>query len=96
MARQEKQNPNPAQRRPIQVVGQPIEKLSDGEIANLYYEESELARELKVDVRTLRRWANLRCGPPRTMVGRRILYKKTSVLQWLIDREQRPPKRAAR
>jgi hypothetical protein len=58
-----------------------------------FYEEGELAGELHVTTRTLRRWAVLRVGPPRIAVGRRILYRKASVIEWLLAREQRPLRR---
>jgi hypothetical protein len=48
----------------------------------------ELAAELRRNVRTLDRWHALGTGPPRTRVGRKVLYKRTSVLKWLAAQEQ--------
>jgi hypothetical protein len=62
-----------------------------------YYEEITLATQLGVTTRTLRRWHNERIGPARTTFGgRKILYRKEAVIQWLLEREQRPLQRKAR
>jgi hypothetical protein len=52
--------------------------------------KEELATELRRNPRTLDRWAVLGDGPPRTRVGRRVLYRRTSVQKWLIAQEQSP------
>ncbi len=46
-----------------------------------------LAKDLKKSVRTLDRWHALRIGPPRTVIGRTILYRCESVSEWLRARE---------
>ncbi len=48
----------------------------------------QLARELGRWRRTLERWATLRLGPPRIVVGRMILYKLDSVRSWLLSKEK--------
>lgn len=64
----------------------PSEKLLDD-----FYRQQELAKELGVTKRTLQRWEELGTGPPMISIGRRTrLYKKSSLLKWLTDRE---PKR---
>lgn len=45
--------------------------------------KEELAAELRRNPRTLDRWHVLGMGPPRTHVGRKIFYKRTSVQKWL-------------
>ena len=50
----------------------------------------ELAAELGRNPRTLDRWDVLGMGPPRTRVGRTVLYRRTSVQKWLAAQE-RPP-----
>jgi hypothetical protein len=50
--------------------------------------KEELAAELRRNPRTLDRWQALGMGPPRTYVGRRILYRRTSVQRWLEAQEQ--------
>ena len=49
----------------------------------------ELAAELKR--RTLDRWDALGIGPPRTRVGRTVLYRRSSVQKWLSAQEQSHP-----
>ena len=53
-----------------------------------YLTKEELAAELRRNVRTLDRWAALDVGPPRTRIGRMILYRRTSVQKWLAEQEQ--------
>lgn len=48
----------------------------------------ELAAELGRHKRTLDRWGALGTGPPRTRVGRKVLYRRTSVQKWLAAQEQ--------
>jgi hypothetical protein len=61
-----------------------------------FYTDEELAQNLRVTTRTLRRWHDLRFGPPRTVLGRKILYRKESVIGWLIAREEKPLARRQR
>jgi hypothetical protein len=49
----------------------------------------ETAAELKVCERTLDRWRRLDEGPPITKLGRRTLYRRSSVQAWLRAREDR-------
>jgi hypothetical protein len=58
--------------------------------------EGEAARELGRCARTLKRWRDLREGPPFIRVGRQILYRRDAVRAWLLSHEQnvqpiRPP-----
>jgi hypothetical protein len=55
-----------------------------------YYEEPELAATLKNTTRTLRAWQAKGEGPPRTVIGKKIYYRKSSVMAWLLSREQKP------
>jgi hypothetical protein len=48
----------------------------------------ELAAELRRNPRTLDRWNVLGMGPPRTFVGRKILYRRASVQKWLAAQER--------
>ena len=61
-----------------------------------FFTEKQLAQELDVTTRTLRRWHNLRTGPPRTLIGPKIYYRKQSVFRWLVAREQEPLRRSRR
>ena len=56
-----------------------------------FFEKEELAQELNKTPRTLDRWDVLGIGPPRTRVGRKVLYRRTSVQKWLAAQEQSPP-----
>lgn len=62
-----------------------------------YLTRDELASELNVTKRTLIRWQNQPDGLPFIILGRRVLYRRASVLSWLQDRETRPnPRRGNR
>jgi hypothetical protein len=54
-----------------------------------YLTREELASELRRNPRTLDRWEVLGMGPPRTLVGRQVLYRRSSLLKWLAAQEQR-------
>lgn len=53
-----------------------------------YLGRAELALGLGKSTRTLDRWHTLRIGPPRVVIGRTILYRRQSVLEWLASREE--------
>ena len=57
-------------------------------ILSEFLTKEELAAELRRNVRTLDRWAALRLGPPRTCIGRTVLYRRTRVQKWLASQEQ--------
>jgi hypothetical protein len=44
--------------------------------------------QLAEEPRTLDRWEALGVGPPRTLVGRQVLYRRASVERWLAAQEQ--------
>jgi hypothetical protein len=56
-------------------------------ILSQFLTKEELAAELRRNPRTLDRWSVLGMGPPRTQVGRRVLYKRASVEKWLAAQE---------
>ena len=51
--------------------------------AKSYQSEEEFAAELGVQVSTLRRWHTLRTGPPRTKLGRKIVYDRELTAGWI-------------
>jgi hypothetical protein len=53
-----------------------------------YIRQVDLARQLSMSVRTLQRLAARRLGPPRTKVGRLIVYNIEHVRDWLSQQEQ--------
>jgi DNA-binding transcriptional MerR regulator len=57
-----------------------------------YLKPAELAAQLGITLRTLRRWEQKRIAPPRTAVERQIFYKVASVQAWMESREQRRKK----
>jgi hypothetical protein len=49
-----------------------------------YFEEADLAKELRVTVKTLRRWARENRGPARRQIsGNRVVYRRDLVREWL-------------
>lgn len=58
-----------------------------------YLSPDELTAQLGICGRTLARWHALGIAPPKTTVGRKIFYKRTSVTEWLADRESATPRR---
>ena len=44
----------------------------------------------QISERTADRWHTLRIGPPRVKCGRRVLYSKKAVLEWLTANVQAP------
>jgi hypothetical protein len=56
-------------------------------ILSEFLTREELAAELRRNPRTLDRWDVLRIGPPRTHVGRQVLYRRASVQKWLAAQE---------
>lgn len=56
-------------------------------IRDLYNSKVEQARELNVSTRTLDRWWAERRGPPRTKIGKQVMYRKDSTAKWLLSKE---------
>ena len=52
-----------------------------------YLSEQEFADQIGRTLRTVRRWHAYRQGPPRTQIGKKILYKRDSVSKWLTANE---------
>jgi hypothetical protein len=70
-----------------------LESLEQSDAAKLvigeYIKPEDLARELEISERSLARWHSLRTGPPRTTIGKVILYRRAAVTEWLRSREER-------
>jgi hypothetical protein len=62
--------------------------MSNEPILSEFLTKEELAEQLQRNPRTLDRWAVLSMGPPRTYVGRKVLYRRASVQKWLVAQEQ--------
>ncbi len=63
----------------------------DSPFPDAYFTRVGLAKRLGITVRTLDRWHVLRSGPPRTVLGRTILYRKEAVMEWLEEHEREEP-----
>lgn len=63
--------------------------ISDSILAD-FLTPDEAAAELEVSTRTLDRWRRLGEGPPLTKIGRRIYYRRPTLLVWLCSREAAP------
>lgn len=51
-----------------------------------YLTTSEVAELLKTPSNTLHKWRTRDYGPPAAKVGRRLLYRRTDVLEWVSSR----------
>jgi hypothetical protein len=54
------------------------------------FPEAETAEELNVSLRTLRKWRQLRVGPPYAKVGRQVHYSDEGRTAWLKANEVQP------
>ena len=62
--------------------GQPLNLLAD------WISREQLAGELGLACDTLARWEARQLGPPCTRIGRKVLYRRTSVESWIDAQEQ--------
>ncbi len=71
---------------------EPLSLLSD------WISREHLAEDLMLRPDTLSRWEARREGPPCMRIGRKVFYRRSSVEQWLLNREQSraPRQRRAR
>jgi hypothetical protein len=56
----------------------------------------ELGEELDVKPRTLKAWRIKGTGPAPTFVGKRVLYRRSTVAEWLASCERKPAERKPR
>jgi predicted DNA-binding transcriptional regulator AlpA len=52
-----------------------------------FIDKQSFCRELGINPRTADRWARLRTGPPRVKAGKKVLYRRAAVLEWLQRQE---------
>lgn len=64
-----------------------------GPLFSDYLTLAEMAHELGVSERTLTRWHSLRVGPPRTIIGRKILYHAPAARAWMAAQTEEVPQR---
>jgi len=55
-----------------------------------YIPEAQMAAELNLRPRTLRKWRAQGKGPPFIKIGRRVFYRDTSRAAWLQSQEIQP------
>jgi phage terminase Nu1 subunit (DNA packaging protein) len=67
----------------------PAAPTDDADLLEGWLNRSELAKELTLSVDTLQRWETRRMGPPCVRVGRKVLYRKEAVRDWLREQEAR-------
>jgi hypothetical protein len=63
--------------------------IEDSGLLDGWLNRAELAQELALSVDTLQRWETRRIGPPCVRVGRKVLYRKDAVREWLCEQEAR-------
>jgi Helix-turn-helix domain len=59
-------------------------------ILNEYLTKAELAAQLHRSIRSVDRWALSGDGPPYIRIGRRTLYRRAAVIEWLRGLEMAP------
>jgi predicted DNA-binding transcriptional regulator AlpA len=69
---------------------EPLNLLAD------WISREQLAGELGLTSDTLARWAARREGPPSTRIGRKSLYRRAAVQDWIRAQEQVHPVRKSR
>ena len=69
---------------------QPLNLLAD------WISREQLAQELGLTSDTLARWEARRLGPPCTRIGRKTLYRRASVHDWIRAQDQVHPVRKTR
>jgi hypothetical protein len=72
-----------------------METGTENNILSEYLTKAELAAQLHRSTRSVDRWTLTGYGPPCVRIGRRSLYRRESVLEWLRGLET-PPKPAGR
>jgi predicted DNA-binding transcriptional regulator AlpA len=58
-----------------------------------YLDQPVLARELGIATKTLDRWGKEGRGPAVTKIGRRVMYSRKAVTEWLAACERDPHRR---
>jgi hypothetical protein len=67
-------------------IGESIARPSGGLLGG-WISRTDLAQQLRVSEDTLRRWDVLRSGPPCIRAGRKVYYRRATVLEWLEEQE---------
>ena len=67
-----------------------MEPTTNDNILSEYLTKEELAAQLNRSTRSVDRWALTGDGPPCVRIGRRTLYRRAAVVEWLRGLEIRP------
>jgi hypothetical protein len=67
-----------------------METEPENSILSEYLTKAELATQLHRSIRSVDRWALNGGGPPYVRIGRRTLYRRAAVVEWLRGLETRP------
>ena len=67
-----------------------METTTNDNILSEYLTKQELAAQLNRSIRSVDRWALTGDGPPFVRIGRRTLYRRAAVVEWLRGLEIRP------
>lgn len=70
-----------------------MQQLANNGLLFNYMTPEQCAAELAIHRRTLDRWHNQRIGPPRVRVGRKVLYIREAVLDWIASSVEDPAPR---
>ena len=63
---------------------------SGNSILSEYLTKAELAAQLRRSTRSVDRWALTGYGPPHIRIGRRSLYRRAALVEWLRSLEITP------
>ena len=67
-----------------------METGTENSILSEYLTKAELAAQLHRSIRSVDRWALTGDGPPCVRIGRRTLYRRAAVVEWLRGLEVTP------
>ena len=62
----------------------------ENSILSEYLTKAELAAQLRRSIRSVDRWTLTGDGPPCVRIGRRSLYRRAAVVEWLRGLEIKP------
>jgi predicted DNA-binding transcriptional regulator AlpA len=64
-----------------------VSNYSTASLLSDYLDKHSFCAELGISERTADRWHVLRTGPPRTKAGKKVLYRKSAISEWLKGHE---------
>ncbi|PSH02715.1 MAG: hypothetical protein CXZ00_16015 [Acidobacteria bacterium] len=67
-----------------------MEAGTENSILSEYLTKAELAAQLDRSIRSVDRWTLTGYGPPCVRIGRRSLYRRAAVVEWLRSLETTP------